>query len=154
MGNKKTLKIVISSLFILVVAVLGSIFVNLGMDWFNMLNKPTQWISNFIIPIVWTIIYLSFAIINYFWIKKGGLPKKIVVLMIINGIFNVLWCLTFFTLQLTLIGNIVIVLNLILGYYLIYNIFKTETLYGYILSIYPIWLSLATTLNLAMWILN
>lgn len=154
MENKKTLKIIISSVFILLVAILGSIFVNLGMDFFALLQKPSEWIPNFIIPIMWTIIYVSFAVLNFFWIKNGEIPLKIIILMIINGVFNVLWCLVFFTLNQLLLGNIVIIANLILGYVLVINILKEKPLYGYILSIYPIWLSLATTLNTAVWILN
>ncbi len=153
--NKNLIKnTIISTIFIFAVAALGSVFVNLGMDWFNALNKPSQWIPNIVIPIVWTTIYLTFAIVNYFWFKKGGIPKNVLILMIINGILNVLWCLTFFTLNLTFIGNIVIILNLIFGIALWLNIFKNEKVYGYILSIYPIWLSIATTLNIALWILN
>ncbi len=153
--NKNQIKnTIISTVFILLVAVLGSVFVNLGMDWFNSLNKPTQWIPNIVIPIVWTIIYLAFAIINYLWIKKSEIPKNIIILMVINGILNVLWCLIFFTLNLTFIGNIAIILNLIAGIVLWINILKVERVYAYVLSIYPIWLSIATTLNLALWILN
>ena len=48
----------------------------------------------------------------------------------------------------------VFLLNLILGFVLIVDILKYKPLFGYILSIYPIWLSIATTLNLALWILN
>jgi len=112
-NNNQVVKIIISSVFILVVAVLGSIFVNLGMDWFNQLLKPTQWIPNFVIPVVWTIIYLAFAIINFLWIRKGGIPKKVVDLMIVNGVLNVVWCLVFFTLQQLFLGNIIIIINLI-----------------------------------------
>ncbi|MBR6778681.1 MAG: tryptophan-rich sensory protein [Clostridia bacterium] len=154
LNKDKITKIIWSSIFILLVAVLGSVFVNLGMDWFNSLQKPSQWIPNIVIPIVWTIIYTTFGIINFLWIKKSEIPKNVVVLMIVNGVLNVLWCLVFFTLKLTFIGNIVIILNLIAGIVLWLNIFKTEKLYAYILSIYPLWLSIATTLNLALWILN
>lgn len=152
-GNQ-TKKIIFSTAFIIIVAVLGSIFVNLGMEWFNTLNKPTQWIPNIIIPIVWTIVYTTFAIINYHWIKNNNIPKTTVVLMIINGVLNILWCLMFFTLKLTFMGNIFIILNLIFGIALILNILKEKRIYGLILSIYPIWLSIATSLNLALWILN
>ena len=57
---KNNLSIILTWAFILVVAVLGSIFVNLGMEWFNELFKPKEWIPNFVIPIVWTIIYVLF----------------------------------------------------------------------------------------------
>ena len=139
---------------IIVVAVLGSIFVNLGMNWFNALTKPSQWIPNIVIPIVWTIIYLAFAVILVLWQNKAKISIQTIVLLIVNGILNILWCLVFFTLNLTFIGNIAIILNLIAGFWLIISIFKTQKLYGYILTIYPVWLSIATTLNLALWILN
>ncbi|MBD5131196.1 MAG: tryptophan-rich sensory protein [Clostridiales bacterium] len=154
MERNQTQKIVISFIVIISVALLGTVFVRLGMDWFNSLDKPEQWVPNIVIPIVWTVIYSAFAVINFLWIKKDGIPISTVYLMIINAVLNVLWCLIFFTLKQLLIGNIAIVLNLIAGFALIVDILKTKKIYGYILSIYPIWLSIATTLNLALWILN
>lgn len=139
---------------IAVVAILGSIFVNLGMDWFNSLIRPSQWIPNIIIPIVWTIIYSVFAIVLSVWVSKDNIPTPIIINLIVNGTINILWCLLFFTLQLTFVGNIAIVLNLIAGFVLFIQIFKTKRLYSYFIAIYPLWLSLATTLNLALWILN
>ena len=152
--KRKTLSIIFSILAVVVVAALGSVFVNLGMDWFNGLSKPTQWIPNFVIPIVWSVIYLIAAGVLFFWIKNGEMKKKTAVLFIVNGVLNVLWCLIFFTLRLTFLGNIVIVLNLIFAFLLVLDIFNYKKLYGYLLSIYPIWISIATTLNLALWILN
>ena len=152
--KNKTFQIILSFIFIIVVAGLGSLFVSLGMNWFNGLVKPSQWIPNVVIPIVWTIIYSLFAIVNFLWIKKEGLPKSVLILMILNGIFNILWCLTFFTLKLLFIGNIVIILNLILAFLLIFEIAKFKKNYSYVLAIYPVWISIATTLNLTLWILN
>lgn len=154
MIKNETKKIILIVVSIVIVAVLGSVFVNLGSDWFAELNKPTQWIPDFIIPIVWTVIYISFAIVLSVWISKENLPKSVVILLILNGIFNVLWCLTFFTFNLTFIGNIVIILNLILAYTLVLEIKKSKSLYALILSVYPAWISIATTLNTALWILN
>ena len=139
---------------IVLVAVLGSIFVNLGMDWFDGLIKPSQWIPNWVIPIVWTAIYITFAVVLLIWSSKEFISKKTKILLIVNGIFNILWCLVFFALKLTFIGNIVIVLNLIAGILLWINVFNQKKIYAYWIAIYPIWLSVATTLNLAMWILN
>jgi tryptophan-rich sensory protein len=147
-------KILITIISILIVAILGSVFVNLGMDWFNSLTTPSQWIPNIVIPIVWTIIYLTFGIVISIWITKGGLPRSVIGWLIANGVLNVIWCLVFFTLGLTFIGNIVIVLNLIAGIVLFLQIYKYKPIYAVVTAIYPIWLSLATTLNLAIWILN
>lgn len=139
---------------IIAVAVLGSVFVNLGMDWFNLLTKPSQWIPNIVIPIVWTIIYLAFAVVLVLWQNKAKMTTQTIILLIVNGLLNILWCLLFFTLNLTFVGNIAIILNLIAGFLLVADIFKAQKLYGYILIIYPVWLSIATTLNMALWILN
>ena len=152
--SRKNINIIITIASIILVAGLGTLFVNLGMDWFNFLLKPSQWIPNFVIPIVWTIIYLAFATILTLWQLSEKLPVSTRVLLLINGSLNVLWCLVFFTLKQTFLGNIVIVLNLIAGFWLIANILKQKSTYGYILTIYPVWLSIATTLNLATWILN
>ncbi|MDE7168323.1 MAG: tryptophan-rich sensory protein [Clostridia bacterium] len=154
MEKSQIKKIIISFVVIILVAGLGSLFVQLGMDWFNTLQKPTQWVPNFVIPIVWSVVYVTFAVINFIWFKNDDIPTSTIVLMLINAVLNVLWCLTFFTLKLLLVGNIVILINLIAGFALIVDIIKENKLFGYILSIYPIWLSIATTLNLALWILN
>jgi len=153
-SRRKIIQIIIVILSILAVAVLGSLFVNLGIDWFNGLQKPSQWIPNILIPIMWTIIYITFGVVFTIWIIRSGIPTNIIVWLIINGVLNIFWCLVFFTLHLTLIGNFVIILNLIAGYTLLIQIIKSNQLYGMIISIYPIWLSLATSLNLALWILN
>ena len=154
MNKNKTLQIILIWISLIIVAVLGSIFVNLGMDWFNSLEKPSEWIPNIVIPIVWTIIYLTFAIILSILANKENLPKNIIILLIINGILNILWCLLFFTLNLLFVGNIAIILNLIFGYKLLFDINRENSIYAWILAIYPTWLSIATTLNLALWILN
>ncbi len=154
LSSNKLKLVIIAIASIVVVAVLGSVFVNIGMDWFNALAKPSQWIPNVVIPIVWTIIYITFAIVLYLWIKSKELPKDVIWLLIVNGVLNVLWCLVFFTLKLTFVGNIVIVVNLIAGWLLLWRIWSYHKPYAYATLIYPIWLSLATTLNLALWILN
>ena len=146
--------ILLSFIPVIMVAILGSVFVRLGMDWFSLLVKPSQWIPDEVIPIVWTIIYLLTAIVLFLWLRNGKIPKHILALFIINGVLNVLWCLVFFTLQLTFVGLIAIILNLIMGYYLVLEVKKENMLYFYMLAIYPLWLSIATALNMAVWILN
>lgn len=151
---KRNVKIIISILAVILVAGLGTLFVNLGSTWFNTLLKPSQWIPNFVIPVIWTIIYIAFITILTLWWLKEYIPFMTVILLIINGVLNTLWCLVFFTLKQTFLGNIVIILNLIAGFWLVIDILRRKKTYGYILLIYPVWLSIATMLNLAIWILN
>ncbi|MBR4745401.1 MAG: tryptophan-rich sensory protein [Clostridia bacterium] len=154
MSKNKFLKSLYIIIPIVIVAGLGSVFVRLGMPWYESLAKTSEWVPNILIPIVWTIVYLAFGVVLIIWQNKGTIPTQTIVLLVLNGILNVLWCLLFFTLKLTLIGNIAILINLIAGYLLLVDIYHNKKLYAYILCIYPVWLSIATTLNLAMWILN
>ena len=146
--------ILLSFGLVLIVAGLGSLFVNLGMDWFDTLVKPSEWIPNIVIPIVWTVIYIAFAIYLYFAVKNEKLDKEMIWLLIINGVLNVIWCFVFFTLNSLLWGLIVIVLNLIAGAVMLILMHKKDMFFSYFLTIYPLWLSIATCLNLACWILN
>ncbi|MBE5745991.1 MAG: tryptophan-rich sensory protein [Clostridiales bacterium] len=145
---------IISTLSIIIVAVIGTIFTQIGMSWFDSLTKPTEWIPSFIIPIVWTVIYLAFAIILIKWQNKTELTKENIILLVINGVLNILWCLVFFTLNQLFIGNVIIIINALFAIRLIFEIAKEDAMYGLILSIYPIWLCIATSLNTALWILN
>ena len=154
MVNKKIISYVVIVLGIVFIAAIGSVFVGLGMGWFNTLNKPEQFVPNFIIPIMWTIIYGLFILILCMWVTKDSIPKKTIVLLIINGVLNILWCLIFFTLNQTFLGLVTIVLLLIMAYYLVLNIAQYSKLYFYLTAIYPIWASIATCLNLTLWILN
>ena len=151
---KKNLDIIILIIFIALVAGLGSLFVNLGMSWFNNLTTPKQWIPNFVIPIVWTTIYLLFAIIMSILFKQNLVNKKTIWLGIINGILNILWCLVFFTLQQLLLGAIIIIINTFFATALLIELAKIKKWYVNILWIYPIWIFIAPSLNIALWILN
>ena len=146
--------IIITIVSIVLVAVIGTIFAQIGMGWFEGLIKPTEWIPSFIIPIVWTIIYLLFAYVLIKWQSKKPLTKENIILLGINGVLNILWCLVFFTLNQLFLGKVVIVINALFGLRLYFEICKEDANSGLIISIYPIWLCIATTLNIALWILN
>lgn len=154
MMKNKNLNIILSIGAVVLVAVLGSIFVNMGMDWFDTLVKPSEWVPNIVIPIMWTIIYVAFAIYLYFAIKNDTLDREMIILLIVNGLLNVIWCFLFFTVNSLLWGLIAIVLNLIVGAVMITLMHKRDMFFSYVLTIYPLWLSIATCLNLACWILN
>ena len=152
--SKKLKFQILATILVVIVAVLGSVFVNIGMDWFNGLTKPTQWIPNIIIPIVWSIIYLLSIVYLWVAIANNRISKQLTIWFVINGILNVLWCLLFFAFNLTFVGLIAIVINLIAGWILFVNIIKERTVLSYLMIIYPVWLSIATTLNLCLWNLN
>lgn len=153
-NKQKIISYVVIIASILMVAVLGSVFVNLGMDWFSSLETPSKFVPSFIIPVVWTSIYIIFAIVLCKWVSSENLRKSTIILLIVNGVLNVLWCLLFFTLNQTLLGLIAIILLLIAAWLLIVDIYTQKPIYALFTLLYPVWCSIATTLNLALWILN
>ena len=146
--------IILTIISIILVAGLGTLFAQLGMGWFDGLIKPTEWIPSWIIPVVWTVIYLLFAYVLIKWQNKTPLTKENVILLVINGVLNVLWCLVFFTLKQLFLGNVIIIINALFGLRLYFEICKEDAMNGLIISIYPVWICIATTLNVALWILN
>ena len=146
--------IIITLVGIILVAVLGTVFSQLGMDWFESLNKPSEWVSSYVFPIVWTVIYLMFIYVLIKWQNREPLTKENIILLVINGVLNVLWCLVFFTLNQLLLGNIIIIINTLFGLRLYLEFCKEDAMNGLLVAIYPIWLCIATSLNMALWILN
>ena len=155
-NNSKNLikNILLSFGLVIVVAGLGTLFTQLGMDWFDTLIKPSEWIPNYVIPIVWTVIYLTAGIVLFMWLQHDTMDKSLATLFIINGVLNILWCLVFFTFNSLLLGLVVILINLVFAIYLVIQIDKYRPIYARALLIYPVWLLIATGLNLAVWILN
>ena len=66
---------------ILVVAGLGSLFVNLGMEFFDSLARPSEFVPSFVIPIVWTIIYGIFAVVLCLIYSKQNFDLKTIILL-------------------------------------------------------------------------
>ncbi len=139
---------------VVLVAAMGSVFVGLGIKWFGGLNVPSQFVPSWVIPIIWTIIYILAGVILVGLIKSDKLSKNLRILFVVNGILNVLWCLTFFALKQTQLGNIVIVINAYFACYLVYALSKTNKVYAAMFTIHPIWVCIASTLNTCLWILN
>ena len=154
MKKENLKKYITSFIFVAVVAALGGIFVNLGLDWYESLDKPNECLPSYVISLMWGVIYTTYFIYLIYLINRKGLNKKIIVYSIINGVLNVVWCLVFFTLNNLLIGEIALLVNLMFGIILIFEINKKEDIFGYLLMVYPCWLLIASSLNLAVWILN
>lgn len=148
------IKYFISTIAVIIVAGLGALFTQFGMEWYDVLIKPSQWIPSFVIPIAWSVIYASFIAALNLWQIRKPLTVENIILLAINGFLNVLWCLVFFTLKSLFLGNVIIVINVLFAIRLLFEICKESSVYGLWLSIYPIWLSVAATLNMAVWILN
>lgn len=149
------LKYFLTALSIAAVAVAGSLCTSAGQAWYALLETPSQWPPPFLFPVVWSAIYLLTFFAVCACIKQDAANlQRVLISAGINGILNVLWCLFFFALKLPFAGQIVILLNLAASIWLVYEIFLAKKPWAWPMLLYPFWVSIATTLNLAIWILN
>ncbi len=151
------LNIIISIAFVFITAGLSRLFTKTDSTWFLGLDKPSSYPPDLIFPIMWSIIYTIFAVTIFFLLKKDKFKGKILALYIINSVLNIVWCYAFFTLYQTFLGLVVILANLIIAILLNIELRKVlikPKILTILNLIYPYWLTLATCLNLCLWILN
>lgn len=146
--------ILLSIIPVLIVAILGTTFFMLSKDWFMEITKPSYWPPNFLFPLMWTVIYTLFAICIYYLLREKKITKNLVILLSVNGILNIFWCLTFFVIHNLFLSMVIILFNLIAAIYLLMELRDKFKYIDVILCIYPLWLLIATYLNAAVWILN
>lgn len=139
---------------VVLVAVSGFLFTSSNMEWFNSLNEPVFSPPDWLFGVIWGIIYVIYMFIIYSLISNKLMDKTTIILLLINGILNVAWCAVFFGLQSLVGGFIVIILHLITAILLSLCILKKNNLLGYISLALPIWLILATGLNIGLLIVN
>ena len=134
------------------VAFIGSLFTsgNTNSPWY-LENKPSFTPPNFVFPIVWPILYFLIALSLYLsWIKaKKNEKKKIAIIFGINLVANALWSYLFFGIQNPLLAVISIIIILVSIIAMVFVAGKIDKKAGWILVPYLLWVSFATTLNLA-----
>lgn len=144
----------ISLAFVILVSVLGGVFVKMGSDFFDSVQKPTQWVPDFVFAVVWTLIYIIYAVTYFLFSGERLLDKKLVFVGLLNGLLNVLWCLVYFALGNSFGGIVIIIINAFFATVLAKLIIEKGQKLTFLCWLYPLWLYLATALNFAVWILN
>lgn len=154
--NKKELfiNIAIAVVSVAVVGVAGRFLTDTKSDWYVGLNKPSEFLPAAVFPIMWSIIYLAFAVVIFILLHRKQMDAKAVALLAANGVLQLLWSLVYFRFKSVLAGVCVIVLVLAAAIWLILYLDKKGKIYKYLLLVYPLWLTLATIVNTALWTLN
>ena len=151
------LKLVASVILCQIAGFLGSLFTTPAIPtWYATLKKPFFTPPNWIFSPVWISLFLLMGISLFFVWRRQGHPqfKKALVFFFVQLILNVLWSLAFFGLQLPLLGLIDIILLWIAILLTIQAFLRVSKFAGVLLVPYLLWVSFATLLNFALWILN
>jgi len=137
---------------------IGAIFTTPAIStWYAALEKPAFTPPNAVFMPVWTTLYLLMGIAVFLIWRKGlkteGVKPAFIIFWV-QLIINILWSVVFFGLKSPFGGFIVIVLLLIAVVITIVQFFKVSRLAGGLLIPYIVWLGIATSLNVGVWILN
>lgn len=131
--------------------ILGSIFtVNSIQNWYAFLNKPSFSPPNYLFGPVWTLLYLLMGIALYL-VRKNKFAVK---LFLVHLVFNTVWSIIFFGLRNIGLAFIDILLMWFTLVYLLFKFYMVRKPAAYLLLPYLFWVSFATLLNYAVWVLN
>jgi len=152
------IKLVISILASFAAAGIGSLFTFKAIPtWYAGLRKPRYTPPNWAFGPVWTTLYILMAI-SVFLVWQKGLATPGVVLAFalfwVQLAFNALWSVIFFGRKSQGGGVIVIVVLWLLILATIITSFQVSRWAGALLIPYIVWVSIASYLNVGVWVLN
>lgn len=135
---------------------LGSLATTGGVtsDWYNNLLKapwtPPGWVFGF----AWTLIMICFAFYMAIALDRVKQVKPLLALYIIQWILNVLWNPVFFHYQEVFAGLILILTLAHLVSFILFRYLKSMKTMSLLIVPYFIWLLIATSLNLYIYLYN
>lgn len=171
MKKKFKLNYAIIPLVTIATAVIGGIFSNLGMQWYqNELVKPELTPPGWVFPIAWTVIFILTMISALILWNSGKGEKRFLLvfkkkvddsalslimgLFIANAVLNVCWSLLFFTLRYTYAAFLEMLLLEITVVALIALTYKRSKAASALLLPYAVWVAFATYLTSQVILMN
>lgn len=123
-------------------------------NWYQTINKPFFNPPNWIFAPVWTLLFFLMAVSLYLILINPKKSKKAIILFASQLVFNFLWSFSFFYLENPLLAFIVIIILIALVFLTYKEFSKINKVAGQLLLPYLAWISFASTLNLAILLLN
>ncbi|MBE2227828.1 MAG: tryptophan-rich sensory protein [Ignavibacteria bacterium] len=155
---KKIIKLVVSIVVCQLAGVIGSIFTVSNINtWYIDLSKPLLNPPNWVFGPVWITLYFLMGIALFLVWNKGldsRFSKNAFILFIVQLVFNAMWSIVFFGLHQLLISVFVIIILWLLIFVNIVQFGKISKPAAYLLLPYILWVSFASYLNIAIYILN
>lgn len=155
---KKLVKLVVSIVVCQLAGVIGSIFtVSNITSWYIDLSKPILNPPGWVFGPVWITLYFLMGIALFLVWNKGldsPFNRNAFILFIVQLVFNAMWSIVFFGMHQLLISVFVIVILWLLIFVNIVQFGKISKPAAYLLLPYILWVSFASYLNIAIYILN
>ena len=152
MNKKEIAKIAFYVLFPLALGSIVGFLVKNDFSYLETLNR-TIIIPPIVFPIAWTILYLTMGIWAYLYDRDFD-DNKILSIYYIALLFNLLFSIVLFTLEMPLLAVIDVVVLIIMIGFLFIKTLKNEKKYGFILLPFLLWLFVALSLMIDILIHN
>lgn len=143
-------KLIVSFSIVSGLVLISMILTKNSMNLYEEMVRPDIAPPSIVFPIVWTVLYTIIALTLYRFIDN----KKIRNLIILNLIINVIWPVLFFRFELFFFSTIWLVLIIVTLIYELIKIYKEDKTFAYINIPYLIWLFFALYLNIMIFLLN
>lgn len=134
--------------------VVGSFFTGASFEsWYPALQKPDLVPPSWAFGVVWPLLYTFMGISAYLvWQKKG--MGTALVLFGVQLVLNAFWSILFFGMQSPVLGLVCVVALWIAILVTSVAFWRIERWAGVLFVPYLLWVSFATYLNYAIWMLN
>lgn len=158
MSNINFKKLGIALAIPLAVAFTGSIFTRdaIASGWYDSLNQPSFTPPAWVFGPVWTVLYILMGIALYIvWNQFPGKRRENALgIFALQLLLNFLWSLFFFyfrDIEIALLDSVALWISIVLMMWMFYRV---KPLAAWLTIPYLLWVSFATALNTAYWILN
>ncbi|RYD78821.1 MAG: tryptophan-rich sensory protein [Sphingobacteriales bacterium] len=123
--------------------------------WYATIQKPSWNPPNWIFGPVWTTLYVLMGIAAaLIWHSKDERRSKALGLFVVQFIFNLAWSFIFFNQHQIGLAFAEIIIMLVLIIATTVSFYKIKPAAAYLMMPYILWVSFATVLNGAIWMLN
>ena len=151
-------KLVVAVLFCVIAGSIGSLVTITGPgSWYSTLDKPFFTPPGWVFAPVWLTLFVLMGIALYLVWESGIRQRNVQVALAIFGIqfiLNILWSFLFFGLQSPLLGLVDILLLWVMIAATIAAFYRVRKTAAYLLIPYIAWVSIATALNGAIYLMN
>jgi tryptophan-rich sensory protein len=133
---------------------LGGLFTTTGADsWYASIVKPSFNPPNWVFGPVWTLLYILMGVALYLAIRQKA-SWSILAVFMGQLALNALWSILFFGLESPVLALVCIIVLWVSILTCIILFYKQSRAAAYLLLPYLLWVSFATILNWAIWLLN
>jgi tryptophan-rich sensory protein len=151
-------KLLISLTVCIGAGLMGSLFTRESIPtWYSLLQKPSFTPPSWLFAPVWLLLYILMGVSAFLIWRRGFRQFQVresIIIFTVQLFLNALWSYAFFGLKSPLIGLLVIVPLWTAILLTILNFYKVSKTASLLLIPYILWVSYATVLNFALYLLN